>query len=223
MSNRSPRSVPSLLPVLAAAGAGFVLASFADHATGAPAAVAYALLAIVPGALVWLLLSEHRRRVALARADPLTGVLNRPAFAAVLSSEVARAGRTARPVTILTIDLDGFRAFNDRMGAGAADEVLRACAKALRSSDTTGRIDGDTFAVLLPDTDADGASVALARVRHHLMRELLQSGWPVTFSVGVATFRTPPVSAEEAFLRADAVLAEAKRTGRDTVRAEVFG
>ncbi len=223
MSRQSERSSNTLVPALASVGVTLLVVTAADRSAGTSATLAYAVMSAAVGSLVWLLLVERRRTVTLARADPLTGVLNRPAFAAVLSSEVARAGRTSHPLTILTIDLDAFRVFNDRMGPRAADEVLCACANALRSSDTVARIDGDTFAVLLPETDAEGASVVLARVRHHLMRELLQSGWPVTFSVGLATFRTPPVSAEEAMLRADAVLAEAKRAGRDTVRSEVFG
>lgn len=122
--------------------------------------------------------------------DPLTGVLNRRGFDLRLNEEFDRARRYQAPLSLLLIDVDHFKAFNDTFGHLAGDETLRIVAQALnegsRKHDITTRYGGEEFAVILPATGSDGASVLAERLR----RLVQQAAWPlrpVTISVGSAS------------------------------------
>jgi diguanylate cyclase (GGDEF)-like protein len=197
---------------------------------------------ILTGALVAGTLLLHRevasRRAKeaelarLVRLDALTGLANRRAFDEALGREWSRCALARTPVSLLLVDVDRFKALNDRYGHQAGDECLRVVAATVgatirHSSDLVARYGGEEFAVLLPDTDAAGAEEAAERLR----AEIQALGMPhegcgvpgavVTVSVGVATARPvqPGVLPGPGSLigAADHALYEAKRGGRNRV------
>ena len=174
-------------------------------------------------------LSELNERLAeLARTDGLTGLPNRRAFDEMLEREFKRSARTKVPLSLLLIDVDHFKAFNDTYGHLAGDDCLRAVANALRLSllrpgDVPARYGGEEFAAILPETKADG-SFAIAEAFRVAVRNLAiphvgSDKGILTVSVGVATFVSggPIERIEQLILRADEALYGAKSAGRDRV------
>lgn len=163
----------------------------------------------------------HRR----ATTDTLTGLPNRAIFEELLHHEVEAARRAARPIALLLVDVDHFKRVNDERGHPAGDAVLREVARrlrvAVRGEDHLSRIGGEEFAALLPGADlaaaADVGERAAAHVRASPVK-LADGSVGVTVSCGVATLEADddPLSLVS---RADVRLYEAKRGGRDRVRA----
>src|SRR5690349_23782803 len=110
----------------------------------------------------------------LASHDSLTGALNRGAFEQRLEAEVARTQRTDAPLALVVFDVDHFKSINDRFGHAAGDDALRAIGDAvsggMRRSDVFGRLGGEEFALLLPETDMAGAAVVADKLRNGLAR-----------------------------------------------------
>lgn len=167
---------------------------------------------------------ESRLRL-LATTDELTGCLNRRAFFSIAEQELERAARYGGAVSILMIDLDHFKHINDRFGHGVGDRALKAAAAAmadgLREIDALGRLGGEEFAVLLPETLLDGALPVAERLRAAVAAvELPLDGGTVlrlTASLGAAE-RLPEESAPDQLLaRADSALYRAKAEGRNRV------
>jgi diguanylate cyclase (GGDEF)-like protein len=144
--------------------------------------------------------------------DSLTGLLTHGAFYKRLGEEIARAGRDGTPVTLLAIDLDDFKAVNDRDGHLAGDRTLRTVADVLREgtrvSDVIGRLGGDEFAVAIPEPTAVAAEVA-ARINTQLLAKVGLSA-----SIGVAELTDAVGDAAELVDRADKLLLEVKRSGK---------
>lgn len=175
---------------------------------------------------------EHilRRRAQkmkeLAMIDPLTGVANRRRFEAALIEETRRHRRRGLPLSLLMLDVDHFKAYNDTYGHLAGDECLAALAAAIatvvrRAGDLLGRLGGEEFAVLLPETDRAGAC-AVAEDILTAVRELAlphsasSSSDRVTLSIGVACVeRIQSSAACELMAVADTALYEAKNGGRN--------
>ncbi len=162
----------------------------------------------------------NARLHALATTDRLTGVANRGAFNDKLTEEYDRAVRYTHPLSVVLLDVDHFKQFNDAFGHPAGDAVLQRVAGLLqhtaRGTDTVARYGGEEFALLLPDTDYAGAMVLAERLR----RAVAGGGWekrPVTVSVGVATL-TPDTAAAAALVKeADQALYRSKQAGRNRV------
>lgn len=159
--------------------------------------------------------------------DPLTGTLNRRAFMQLWRRERARALRLRSPLSLVIIDLDLFKSINDQYGHQAGDEVLRAIAHALRQAtrdtDIVARFGGEEFVLLLPDTALQGAVEVAEKIREATERSTLllspdHRPISLTLSAGVAEW-TPHEPFESLYQRADAALYEAKRAGRNQVRA----
>ena len=183
----------------------------------------FLLLATVLDAFKKRLLHEQQA----ARTDSLTSLANRRAFVESAWLELERARRHGRPLSLLYLDCDDFKAVNDRLGHVGGDRVLAAAGAALRDAvrghDTVARLGGDEFGVLLPEVDAPGAVALAERLRAQLRDALASHRDHITFSIGVATFTTPPASVDEMILRADELMYEAKRSGKDGWRAESWG
>jgi two-component system cell cycle response regulator len=126
------------------------------------------------------------------RTDPLTGLLNRRAFEQLLDSELERSRRSDRPLSVLVGDIDGLALVNARSGHPAGDKVLQLVARDMekwkRRIDSAGRIGGEEFALLLPDTDRGGAFLVAERLRRAAHRSFGEDPLPVTVSFGVASY-----------------------------------
>ena len=162
------------------------------------------------------------QRVAyLAYHDSLTDLPNRALFLDRLQQAILRSHRDERGLSVLLIDLDGFKAINDAHGHHAGDMVLQEVATrlraALRASDTVARLGGDEFAVLLPATDMNRAELAARKVLHDLDHPIIAGGRPLTVnaSIGVAGVPWHATSGDEVLQRADSAmyLAKSEKSG----------
>ena len=184
--------------------------------------------------LVWMLEKELRRRAAaedaaalLARTDELTKLANRRAFDEWLSHEWARGARYGHPISLIMIDVDQFKLFNDTYGHLAGDNTLKAIADVIaysskRPGDLAARNGGEEFSILLPDTDQRGAIQIAEAIRDEVSRlRIDHSGSDhkvVTISAGVATgVLRDGLTATSLIHDADAALYRAKARGRNAV------
>ena len=156
-----------------------------------------------------------------AATDALTSVLNRRGFQDRLESELERSRRRRLGLAVIAADVDHFKVVNDVHGHPAGDDVLRLVAHVLRTHkrqvDTVGRLGGEEFAVVAPDTDLEGARVLAERLRDEVERASEAFGIPVTISAGVAV-SSARTSASSALLKAaDRALYTAKELGRNRV------
>jgi diguanylate cyclase (GGDEF)-like protein len=180
----------------------------------------------VLAAHLWIVAQWRRRErelEVLIGTDPLTGVANRRVFFERLAAEVSRAARHGRAMSILMIDVDHFKAVNDRYGHQLGDVVLAAIAQGLRdtlrTADVVARFGGEEFAIILPDTGLDEATRAAERVRVHVREQRFgnpRDAIRATVSVGLATLMSDETGDDLVF-RADAALLIAKRGGRDRI------
>ncbi|KVD39079.1 diguanylate cyclase [Burkholderia sp. ABCPW 11] len=162
----------------------------------------------------------------LAHTDSLTGLDNRGTFDTVLAKEAQRASRSGRPLSVLFVDVDHFKAFNDYYGHPAGDDVLRQVAQSLsrclrRDGDHVARYGGEEFVVTLPDTDAPGAATVAEGIRRAIAGldiEHVKSPYGrVTASIGTATAADGRMNAATLLRRADEALYRAKSGGRNRV------
>ena len=161
----------------------------------------------------------NRALSELATTDPLTGVANRRAFDHCLQLELAIVERRKTPLSLLMLDVDHFKRINDTFGHETGDKVLVAIAQMLsgcaRVIDVVARVGGEEFAVILPNTDAEGAQEVAKRMRN-AVAGLDGRGEPITISIGAATLHDKEDVAS-LYARADAALYAAKTSGRDRV------
>lgn len=169
----------------------------------------------------------ERRLRELAMTDALTGAANRRAFLATANRELARAARHRRPLALIAIDIDHFKSINDRYGHAAGDVVLCAvaglCLEQVRAADNFGRLGGEEFAALLPETTHDAAVLTAERLRAAvaaLQVPVAGETIAVTASFGVATLQPADTDFAALMRRADAALYEAKDRGRNRVVAD---
>jgi diguanylate cyclase (GGDEF)-like protein len=184
--------------------------------------------------LTWLLCRELRRRQSaelelaqLAATDPLTGLANRRSLDQALRHEWFRAQRSGLPLSVLMIDVDHFKAFNDRHGHQGGDDALRWVAKVIgthvrRPADLVARYGGEEFSVILAETDSAGAQQIADNVRAAVEQlPLVEGGMsPITVSIGISTWTTASdISLEQLLFAADKALYQAKESGRNRVVA----
>ena len=177
-------------------------------------------------------LKEHSLR------DGLTGLYNHSHFQDALRQSFAQSERAGSPLSLLFVDMDNFKVINDTYGHATGDQVLRAVGHLLdnrqsrivgpqiwRASDVTARYGGEEFAVLLPDTATEGAIVFAERLRQHIMAltglpelaNLAERSFPLSCSIGIATFPTDAATPSELVAAADAAMYVAKQTGKNRV------
>lgn len=217
--DRSTMCVPSLIAgevigssLVAKAAGGFS----EEERTHVQAAVSQA--APVLANLRNLRLAERR-----AATDALTGLANNRATQDNLKRLLAIAHRTGRPLTVILLDLDHFKSINDTFGHPVGDDVLEAVGAVLtsnvRASDFAGRYGGEEFVVLLPETDAEGATTVAEKMRHALtMLHVPVYTGRVTASFGVAAYPEHGADPDLLLAAADEALYRAKADGRNLVR-----
>lgn len=172
---------------------------------------------------------QQRILASLAAKDSLTGLANRRTFDETLAAEVRRASRAGSPLSLLMIDVDCFKSFNDTYGHHHGDDCLRTVAATIqgavkRAGDTAARYGGEEFSVILPDTDQNGAEIIAERIRRAVESLALEHrastvGGVVTISLGAATAARDGLDAGELIKTADASLYGSKRSGRNRVTA----
>jgi diguanylate cyclase (GGDEF)-like protein len=165
-----------------------------------------------------LMLAETR-----AASDALTGLPNRRAAVETLHRMAAHAGRSVSPLAAILLDLDHFKALNDRYGHECGDRALalvgRIISATIRASDFAARYGGEEFLILLPDTERDGALLVAENLRSEIEKAELSGIGSVTASLGVAVLPTDAVEPDDLMRKADRALYIAKETGRNRVNA----
>jgi diguanylate cyclase (GGDEF)-like protein len=161
-----------------------------------------------------------------SRSDFLTGLANRREFFAVAEQERLRAARYGQCISVAYMDLDGFKEVNDRLGHSAGDAILIDVAnhirKNLRAIDMVARMGGDEFVILLPETDAPSARVAIEKLRGLLLDLSQERNWPVTYSIGLVTFEQAPKSTDDMIGEADKLMYSVKRGSKNNLQVGVW-
>lgn len=177
---------------------------------------------------------EHRQKVEdelrrWATTDALTGIANRRHFIEVAEREMPRAQRYGRPMSVLVFDVDHFKSVNDRYGHAIGDEALKAIARAtlrtLRESDLFGRLGGEEFGVLLPETDLTGAADLAERLRAAIAVTRVEAEGDqvaLSVSIGCADIGADDEGIDCVLVRADQALYRAKNGGRNRVEVTML-
>ena len=161
---------------------------------------------------------------AMAARDPLTGTANRLHFAEMAAREIEQARRHGRELTLAMLDVDHFKSVNDTYGHACGDATLRRIVAAtsgeLRTADLLGRMGGEEFAILLPETGLGPAAAIAERIRERIAGQ--QFSWDgqnfdLTVSIGVAAWTSDEDTVDQALVRADKNLYTAKESGRNKV------
>lgn len=199
-----------------------ILGAFCAIALSAWPAATACFAAATAAALLRARASERRERRwrEQSRRDPLTGVGNYRQLHDGLREAVAA---DPQRFALLTMDVDSFKAINDEHGHLEGDrllqEVSRALAENVRGTDLVARQGGDEFAVLAPETDAEGAALLAARIEQALARIEVADRMPVRASIGVAVYPSDGATADDLLEKADAVLRATKAQRRTSVAA----
>jgi diguanylate cyclase (GGDEF)-like protein len=200
-----------------------VLGSFSRRQALVLALVEAVCLVVIAAGILLLarrLRSSHDALWALARRDELTGVGNYRSLHERLAEEIARHRRHSREFALILLDLDGFKAVNERLGHLQGDRLLAEIGAALsdeiRAEDSVYRQGGDEFAVIVPEASAEEAEEVAARLRSRISHRGFGSDekWPVTAACGFALFPADGVTVDDLLGFADADLFAAKRDAR---------
>ena len=164
---------------------------------------------------------SHQQEHELARTDDLTSVINHRSFFEASQQEINRARRHQHPFTVAYMDVDDFKLINDRYGHSAGDTVLRSVTQTIKNTireiDVVARLGGDEFVILMPETDEAAARTVVARVHGDIMDKIREHGWPITLSIGVVTWTTPPRTVDVMLKQADEAMYEVKNSGKNRV------
>jgi diguanylate cyclase (GGDEF)-like protein len=187
---------------------------------------AFAFLFVIVTNLGFLLMCKMRAEAdvrAQAMTDDLTGLANRRSLDAAIDHSLAVAERSRRPFAVVMVDLDHFKAINDRLGHSAGDAVLAAFGArlrtGLRAQDQPFRYGGEEFSVLLPDVDTNGAALLAERLRQQVAQPVEGDMPAISASLGVAAWQAGD-SADSLLARADRALYRAKAAGRNRVETD---
>lgn len=172
----------------------------------------FILMSVVHVGVCYLVGLKFEKIQKMAYQDSLTGILSHRRFLELLDKEIERAERNRYPVTLMFIDLDNFKKYNDSYGHLAGDQLLCQFAEVLertvRSHDEVGRWGGEEFVILLPHTDTQQALLVGERLRVNITKAM--NG--ITASIGIATFPDHALTSSELATRADTLMYEAKKT-----------
>ena len=163
---------------------------------------------------------EHYR--ALSIVDSLTGLYNRRHFQELLAREIARARRYSQELSLLMIDIDHFKKYQDRVGHVAGDQALRNVGQTLLSSvrgvDAISRYGGEEFAIIMPETGKEQAAAAAKRTKEAVAEAQAPGRKKLTVSIGIANYPEDAKDEEQLVFRADQALYQAKQAGRNRIR-----
>ena len=180
--------------------------------------------------IVTLLMSALRKHLQteemFARTDFVTGAVNTRYFYNLAHMEISRSRRYQHPFTLAYIDIDNFKAVNDRFGHSTGDTVLRSVASTLhhylRDTDIVARLGGDEFTMLLTETGQEAAKVVISKIHSSLMAEMQKNSWPVTFSIGVVTYVAVPHTVNNVVKIADELMYSVKSGTKNGVRYSIY-
>jgi diguanylate cyclase (GGDEF)-like protein len=179
------------------------------------------LIAVAEVGFLRLLRDALDRERLLARVDPLTGLPNRRDFFERGHLLLAAASRRREPFSAVFIDLDHFKAVNDQLGHDVGDRLLQQVAEIMRrevrAMDVAGRLGGDEFALLLPYTSPAEVLSLIQRIQGRLQRGMEENHWPVTFSIGIASYPAPSTDLDNILSTADQLMYEVKQSGRNRI------
>lgn len=157
----------------------------------------------------------------LANVDELTGSLNRRGFLSKLSTEISRSGRFNRPFSIAFIDIDNFKSVNDTLGHKEGDRLLKRIVEEIKNNirtlDSVGRLGGDEFAILFIETDEKEIKVAFDKCLTELNATIRNEKWCISFSVGIVTYYNSKKTIEDVLSKADEMMYQVKRSGKNSV------
>lgn len=188
----------------------------------------------VLGWLIYGLKKSQEAQRSLANTDYLTQINNNRAFRAAAAVEIARAQRATGDggvgdgsITVAFLDCDDFKSINDKHGHTGGDELLRVVGQTLRenvrATDIVGRLGGDEFGLLLLGLTPVDARRVVEKVRTALLAAMSTRRWPVTFSIGAATFVVPPANVEDLLWESDNLQYQAKVSGKNRIEFGIFG
>jgi len=166
--------------------------------------------------------SALEREKKISRTDPLTGVSNARYFYEFAAIELDRAKRYNHFLTIVYLDLDNFKSVNDNFGHLTGDRLLKLIADTIqdriRAIDIVARLGGDEFVILLPEISHEDSQVVVERMKTLLLEVMKSNDWPVTFSMGMITFKSLPEGVDRLIKEADDLMYEAKQNGKNMIR-----
>ncbi len=179
--------------------------------------------------VVNLLAQAMGRQTHRAYFDALTESVNAERFREFVDREMSRSKRHERPLSLAFIDIDNFKRINDEHGHSAGDRALHSLAALMRHQvrgfDTVGRLGGDEFGILMPETDEAEAYAVLERLKTRVAEQAAEEGWPVSASIGAVTVQPAAccdVTAAMIIERADAAMYRVKAKGKNGVEIEMF-
>ena len=176
--------------------------------------------------IIFKLKTALENQQKLAGTDPLTSVLNRRAFYDLAGLELNSARRYQTPTSFLYLDVDNFKGINDHFGHRIGDALLCSVVKEIqnntRAIDVIVRFGGDEFGILFANTGAESAGKVVEKLKDALSDLVRDKGWPVTFSIGLATFIKAPEKIDEMIDVADTQMYYAKQEGKNQIRHKII-
>lgn len=163
----------------------------------------------------------------LSRTDNLTGTLNGSAFEDTATKLLGIVARYNHPTVLAYIDVDNFKKINDTLGHLEGNKVLNIIGgillNSVRSTDCVGRMGGDEFTILLPETSRSDATFIFERIRQQITNKANEYNWPISTSIGgIAVFLKEPPTVEEAIKFADNLMYRVKNNGKNNILIEEF-
>lgn len=179
-------------------------------------------------AIAYLLpvLRELEHEKTIARSDDLTGVANRRYFFQLCQNELNRAQRYNHPLTLVYVDIDGFKSVNDELGHQSGDNLLctftETAKNVLRKTDVIARVGGDEFIIMLVETGLEEAKKITPMLQKALVEHMRKNGWNVTFSIGVISYQQGEAKLDDIIMRADALMYSVKKSTKNAVSYAYF-
>lgn len=183
------------------------------------------MIFLIVSSLLIKLRETLQQEQTLGRTDSLTGVANKRLFLELAGMEVKKVNRYRHPLTVINLDIDDFKLFNQSLGQNLGDKLLYTAAQSLKNSiretDIIGRIGGDELSIILPGIGYDLAHSVIDRLKNQLLESMESNQWSVTFSIAAVTFVNPPNSIDEMLHQADHLMYLIKNNGKNQLKHKI--